>query len=128
MAAAIGRKPDELQAEDVRADSGGRTETRPSSVRRDRAAWLVGALALVLGGVFVVVDLAYNEGKLIAPIDDVYIHLQYAAQLGSGHPFEYNTGDPVSTGASSLLYAFVLAAAHAVGFTGTALLAFAVAF
>lgn len=128
MAAEIDRKPDELQVEDVRADSGGRTETRPSSVRRDRAAWLVGALALVLGGVFVVVDLAYNEGKLIAPIDDAYIHLQYAAQLGSGHPFEYNTGDPVSTGASSLLYAFVLAAAHAVGFTGTALLAFAVAF
>ncbi|CAM2989967.1 hypothetical protein SAXI111661_12420 [Saccharomonospora xinjiangensis] len=97
-------------------------------IRDERGAWLVGALALVLGGVFVAVDLAFNQGKLIAPIDDAYIHLHYAAQLGSGHPFEYNTGDPVSTGASSLLYAFVLAVAHAAGLTGTALLAFAVAF
>ncbi|EIE97164.1 MATE family efflux transporter [Saccharomonospora glauca] len=103
--------------------------SRPSSSKRsDRGTWLVGALALLVGCVFVAVDLAFNQGKLIAPIDDAYIHLQYASQLGSGHPFEYNTGDPVSTGASSLLYAFVLAAAHAVGFTGTALLAFAVAF
>ncbi|EHR59116.1 hypothetical protein [Saccharomonospora cyanea] len=100
----------------------------PLPGRDDRGAWLVGVLALLLGCAFVAVDLAFNQGKLIAPIDDAYIHLQYASQLGSGHPFEYNTGDPVSTGASSLLYAFVLAAAHAVGFTGTALLAFAVAF
>jgi hypothetical protein len=123
------RHPDEQAADDVTGDSRGltapwRRRLRPSA----RPEWFVGALAFLLGVTFVVVDLAYNQGTLIAPIDDAYIHLQYASQLGSGHPFQYNTGDPVSTGASSLLYAFVLAAAHAVGFSGTALLAFAVAF
>ncbi|NIJ14579.1 hypothetical protein FHU38_004980 [Saccharomonospora amisosensis] len=94
--------------------------------RRDPLAWSVAALALLLGGVFVLVDLAYNQGNLIAPIDDAYIHLQYGRQLGSGHPFQYNTGDPVSTGASSLLYAFVLGAGYAIGFKGGLFLPFAV--
>ncbi len=100
---------------------------RAAVARQDPVAWAVGSLALVLGVVFVLVDLAHNQGHLVAPIDDAYIHLQYGSQLGSGHPFEYNTGDPVSTGASSLLYAFVLGAAHAVGFGGHWLLWFAVA-
>ena len=95
-------------------------------LRKDVASVLIGALTVVLGVVFVVVDLAYNSGNLIAPIDDAYIHLQYASRLGAGHPFQYNPGDPVSTGASSLLYAFVLAAGYIVGFHGTALLVYAV--
>jgi hypothetical protein len=103
------------------------TSWRAFLVQRDPFPWLVGALALVLGGVFVGVDLAFNQGNLIAPLDDAYIHLQYGKQLGEGHPFEFNTGDPISTGASSLLYSFVLGAAYAVGFQGSALLAFAVA-
>lgn len=94
--------------------------------RRDPLAWAVAALAVLLGGVFVVVDLAYNQGNLVAPIDDAYIHLQYGRQLGSGHPFQYNTGDPISTGASSLLYAFVLGAGYAIGFKGSLFLPFAV--
>ncbi|ASR33773.1 hypothetical protein BAY61_00860 [Prauserella marina] len=96
--------------------------------RRDGIAWLIGALALVAGGVFVGINLAYNQGNLMAPLDDVYIHLQYGKQLGSGHPFQYNTGDPISTGASSLLYAFVLGFAYLIGFTGSAFLWFAVLF
>lgn len=96
--------------------------------RRDPAAWLVGLLALLLGACFVAVDLAYNDGTLIAPIDDAYIHLQYAGQLGAGHPFQYNTGDAISTGASSLLYVFVLTIGYLVGFHGTWLLVFAVVF
>ncbi|TKG73469.1 ArnT family glycosyltransferase [Prauserella endophytica] len=96
--------------------------------RRDRLAWLIGGLSLVLGGVFVVVDMAYNQGNLVAPLDDVYIHLQYGKQLGEGHPFQYNTGDPISTGASSLLYAFVLGTAYFLGFKGALFLTFAVLF
>ncbi|MEU6641324.1 hypothetical protein ABZ863_02125 [Saccharomonospora sp. NPDC046836] len=96
--------------------------------RRDPLAWAVGGLSLVLGVVFVLVDLGYNQGHLIAPLDDVYIHLQYGKQLGEGHFFQYNTGDPVSTGASSLLYAFVLGGGYAIGFKGGMFLVFAVAF
>ncbi len=90
--------------------------------------WSLVALALVVSGLFVAVDLVYNQGHLIAPLDDTYIHLQYARQLGAGHFLQYNTGDPMSTGASSLLYVLILGAAWAVGFHGTLLLAFAVGF
>jgi hypothetical protein len=117
-------------AEENRATSVGESRTaraRSFLGRRDPAAWLVGALSAALGVVFAVVVLAYNGGHLIAPIDDAYIHLQYASQLGAGHPFQYNTGDPISTGESSLLYAFVLAAGYLLGFHGTWLLVFAVA-
>ncbi|WP_199430807.1 hypothetical protein [Qaidamihabitans albus] len=93
---------------------------------RDRTAWLIAALTLLLGGVFVVVDLAYNQGKLIAPLDDVYIHLQYGSRLGAGDPFQYHPGEPVSTGASSVLYALMLGAGHLLGFQGNLLLPFAV--
>ena len=94
--------------------------------RFDAVAWSIGGLGAVLGVVFVGVDLAYNHGRLVAPLDDVYIHLQYGRQLGLGHFFAYNTGDSVSTGASSLLYALILGAAYAIGFHDNGLLGFAV--
>jgi hypothetical protein len=114
------------EARDSREPSS-RQDRRPRS-RRDLRPWLFMALTLGVGAVFVAVDLAYNQGKLFAPLDDVYIHLQYGRQIGLGHFFQTNTGDPISTGASSLLYAVILGAAYAVGFHGTLLLAFAVGF
>ena len=96
--------------------------------RVDPIEWSVAGLAAVVGLVFVGVNLAYNGGRLVAPLDDVYIHLQYGRQLGLGHFFQFNTGDGVSTGASSLLYALILAAAYALGFTDDGLLGFAVGF
>src|SRR5215475_9148247 len=88
----------------------------PQPRRRRRwtdPAWGAGALALLAGLVFVAVSLLWNDGKLFAPLDDVYIHLRYGSQLGAGHFFQFNTGDDVSAGASSMLYAFVLGAAYA---------------
>lgn len=88
---------------------------------------LVGLLALVTGGVFLAVNLIYNGGQLSAPLDDAFIHLQYGRQIGEGQWFSYNDGDPVSTGASSLLYPLVLGAGHGLlGLDGTQLLAFAI--
>jgi hypothetical protein len=94
----------------------------------DPARWIIGASALLVGAAFVFVDLSYNQGKLIAPLDDVYIHLQYGSQLGRGHLFQYNTKDPISTGASSFLYAVVLGLAYVLGFRDHLLLPFAVSF
>lgn len=94
--------------------------------RTDPVALAAGTVSLVLSVVFVTVSLAYNQGRLIPPLDDVYIHLQYGRQLGLGEPFRYVSGEPVTLGASSLLYAFVLGGAYAAGLHGTALLAFAV--
>ena len=94
----------------------------------DRTAVGLAAGSLLLSAGFVLVGLGYNQGRLIPPLDDVYIHLQYARQIGLGEPFRYLPGEPVTTGASSLLYAVVLGAASAVGFTGRWLLGFAVGF
>lgn len=85
------------------------------------------AISLLVSALFVTVSLVYNQGHLIAPLDDVYIHLQYGRQFGEGHFFQYNTGDPISTGASSLLYVVALGALWVMGFHGTGLLAAAVA-
>lgn len=116
-----------IQVLNVTHETGADIVTRPRT-ERDRYPWLIGGLALILGAVFVVADLSFNQGKLIAPLDDVYIHLQYARQVGAGHFLQYNTGDPVSAGASSFLYVLLLGGAYVVGFHGTLLLAFAVAF
>ncbi|MGJ7905611.1 hypothetical protein ACOQFL_03920 [Actinopolyspora sp. H202] len=89
--------------------------------RRD-PAWLVGGLSLLLSALFVIVNLSYNEWHFIPPLDDSYIHLQYAKQFAEGHFLRYNTGDPVSTGASSLLYMLVLGGLYTLGFQGGALL------
>lgn len=94
--------------------------------KRDPIAWGIGTLAFFFGAIFVGIDLTYNQGSFIAPLDDVYIHLQYGRELGEGHFFQYNTGDPISTGASSFLYALLLGGAYAIGFRGNLFLPFAV--
>lgn len=96
--------------------------------RWDLGAPLTGLLGLLLSLAFVGVDLAYNQGEFVAPLDDVYIHLQYARQIGEGFFLQYNTGDPISTGASSLLYVLILGAAYDAGFQGDSFLPFAVGF
>ncbi|TNC23426.1 glycosyltransferase family protein [Amycolatopsis alkalitolerans] len=118
------------QLVDVSPDGLGVAE--PSVARRRwsrwNAAWWVGALAFVAGLAFVIGSVIWNSGKLFAPLDDVYIHLQYGRQLGSGYFFQFNTGDEISAGASSMLYSFILGAAYAAGAHGGFFLAFAVAF
>lgn len=101
--------------------------TPPSTDRSTRAPVVSGAAALLLGAGFVAVSVAYNRGSLVPPLDDVYIHLQYARQLGDGEPLRYQPGAEITTGASSLLWMVLLGAAHAVGFDGRWLLAVAVA-
>jgi hypothetical protein len=91
------------------------------------AGAVVALLALTLSAIFVGVNLYYNHGYLTAPLDDSYIHLQYAKQIAQGHFLQYNSGDPISTGASSFLYALVLALPYLLGFHGTYLLAFSLA-
>ncbi len=86
----------------------------------------VAGLALLTGSLFVGMNLVYNGGQLSAPLDDVFIHLQYGSQIGEGEWFRYNDGDRISTGASSFLYVILLGIARAVGFEGGSLLWFAI--
>jgi len=64
-------------------------------------------------------------GRWILPLDDAYIHQQYAVQAARGHPFQYDDQAPPSSGATSLLYPFIMAAAWRLGFQGDLLSAFA---
>jgi len=49
------------------------------------------------------------------PIDDTYIHFQYARGIAEGHPFAYHQGDGYSTGCTSPLYVALLALPQLVG-------------
>ncbi len=66
-----------------------------------------------------------SGGRPVAPLDDAYIHFQYARQIARGHPWQYNDGDPRSTGATSPVYPFLLAAGYRLGFAGEYLVWFA---
>lgn len=50
-----------------------------------------------------------TRGEWIAPIDDTYIHLQYAGALADGRGLQYQPGDGYSGGATSPLWVALLA-------------------
>jgi hypothetical protein len=70
-------------------------------------------------------SLAAGRGQFMMPLDDVYIHFQYARQLAEGQPYVYNPGQPPTSGATSFLYPYVLALGYRFGFQGLALGAWA---
>ena len=53
-----------------------------------------------------------------APLDDVFIHFDFARSLAQGHFFEWAPGSSYSSGATSWLYPAMLAVAYRVGLTG----------
>src|SRR5215471_12212379 len=83
-------------------------------------------LGLVVGLLFVGLMLVATNGHFVPPVVDLYVVCQYARAMAEGHPFQYNPGEPPSTGATSLLHTVILAIAHALGARGEGLLAFAV--
>lgn len=54
-------------------------------------------------------------GSACAPLDDAFIHFEYARSFAEGHPLVYAAGDPPTSGATSLLWSFVLAIPWKVG-------------
>lgn len=90
--------------------------------REQWTAWL--ALVVVVGAVVTLtlsVSLAVSRDPLLMPLDDTYIHFQYAHQWAAGQPLTYYPGDPPTSGATSLLYAPLLALGHVAGCDGWAL-------
>ncbi len=61
------------------------------------------------------------RGDFPVPLDDVFIHFDFARSLCRGHPFEWVAGQGFSSGETSPLYAALLASGWAVGFRGAAL-------
>lgn len=88
--------------------------------------WLVIALSLAMTALYLGIGAQAGGSAPLLPVDDVYIHFQYARQLVNGEPFVYNPGLPPTSGATSLIYPFVLAAGYALGFQGLGLAVWAV--
>lgn len=64
-------------------------------------------------------------GEWSAPLDDVFIHFDYARAVSEGHPLEWLSGQGISTGNTSLTYPIVLALGLLLGFEQSRLLVFA---
>lgn len=76
------------------------------------------ALALVtLGAV-----LDKNGGTPAVPLDDAYIHFQYARSFAEGSPLVYSPGCGAVAGATSLLWPILLAPGYALGLKGHAII------
>jgi hypothetical protein len=84
------------------------------------------ALVALISTVYLITNLRTTNGQLIAPLDDAYITFQYARQIAQGQPYQYNDGDPPTTGMTSPLFGFLLAGIYRIGFNGERLVAFAV--
>jgi hypothetical protein len=60
--------------------------------------------------------LVQTGGVWSAPLDDVFIHFDYARSFARGYPFQWSEGNGYSSGNTSLLYPVVLAAGYWLGF------------
>jgi hypothetical protein len=60
-----------------------------------------------------------------APLDDVFIHFDFARSAARGHPFEWVDGNGYSSGGTSLLYPLVLALGMVIGFSDLSVMHFA---
>jgi len=80
-----------------------------------RLPWILICVSIALAALLY---LAGGASPPLMPLDDAYIHFQYARQITNGQPYHYNPADPATSGATSLLYPLVLALGYALGFTG----------
>jgi hypothetical protein len=93
----------------------------------DRALYLIFAAALTFAAArtFYGYMLRQTGGEWSAPLDDVFIHFDYARATARGYPFQWSAGNGYSSGNTSLLYPFVLAAGYLAGFRETSLMVWA---
>ncbi len=96
-----------------------------TTCRVDLRLFVALALLVLLSAAAVVVFRAAmasaTSGRWVLPLDDAYIHQQYARQAARGLFMRYNDQDPPSSGATSLLYPLILALFYRLGAHGDAL-------
>jgi hypothetical protein len=125
-----------------------RQEYRHTDAKHFRRLWLLdleSALFAFYAGVWVILVACLFYGSLryqlflsavrpdpylsandwSAPLDDVFIHFDFARSIARGHPFEWSRGNGYSSGGTSLLYPFVLALGYPLGFRGGHIMQFA---
>jgi hypothetical protein len=73
------------------------------------------ACAGFVAGLFRESMLVQTGGEYSAPLDDVWIHFDYARAAARGYPLQWSEGNGISSGNTSVLYPFVLALGWAAG-------------
>src|SRR6188768_3773512 len=90
---------------------------RSSSVR----AWPIALATLLLAWLSLRNVLEKTAGVPAVPLDDAYIHFQYARWFAAGKPLVYSPGCGAVGGATSLLWPLLLAPGYALGLRGHAM-------
>lgn len=78
--------------------------------------FLLCAAAATIFSAYALTSRTVGRGAPLLPLDDVYIHFQYARSLADGHPYRYNPDGPPTSGATSFLYPYLLAGGYLLGF------------
>ena len=87
-----------------------------SANRTVRFVYFVAVVLILCSYIFT--SVFTSGGEIIMPLDDAYIHFQYAKQTANGQPYIYNPGDAPTSGATSFIYPYLLAIGYAIGFDG----------
>ena len=82
-------------------------------------------LSLVFSGACLL-QAIQQAGRMAPPLDDSFIHLQYATRLAEGHFWSYQGQEGCTSGATSLLWPFLLAPGSLLGLHGENLYLWAV--
>ncbi len=69
---------------------------------------LLTVAALLVLGYFLQTELEITDGVLGVPLDDAWIHFQFAQNIGQGYGFSFNRGEP-TPGSTSPLWTLLLA-------------------
>ncbi|MDP9036459.1 MAG: hypothetical protein M3O50_16785 [Myxococcota bacterium] len=90
--------------------------------RRRAAALAPLALGVALLAQRAIAGVLATVGHPGAALDDAYIHFQYARAIAEGHPLRFQAGEPMTSGATSLLWPALLAPFWALGARDEAIL------
>lgn len=111
---------------DTPAPTSADTSSRARRILRDLADRFAPYVPALIGsclvGYLATRGIVQRTGEPAAPLDDSFIHLQYARRLAEGHFFSYVPGEGYSSGATSPLWPVLLAPFHALGLRGVSLL------
>ncbi|HBW74032.1 MAG: hypothetical protein UX10_C0009G0012 [Candidatus Magasanikbacteria bacterium GW2011_GWA2_45_39] len=87
----------------------------------------IAVVSLIGASFFIMSGLKTTHGTIATPLDDAFIHFQYAKQISQGNWFKYFPGAPISSGDTSFLYPLILAVGYRAGLTGLSIIWFAYA-
>lgn len=91
-------------------------------LRRRVRPYVPALIASVFIGATTIRSILDRAGGPAVPLDDAFIHFQYARRLTEGGFFAYVAGEGYTTGATSLLWPILLAPFHALGLRDVSLI------